>query len=80
MSPGSILDGNAPDHEQNGRELISAAQRARSAYGAEMSPSDRAAVLRSLPEILDDTTITPSAKPHQTAEREMARSPSSFDL
>lgn len=32
------------------------------------------------PEILDDSTITPSAKPHQNAEREMTRSPCSFDV
>lgn len=73
------FDGAAPDHAQDGHQLISAAQRARAAYGAEMSPADRQAVLRSLPEVLDDSSITPSAQP-QTAEREMTRSPCSFDL
>ncbi len=73
-------NGNAPDHAQDGHQLISAAQRARSAYGAEMSPADREAVFRSLPEILDDSDITPPSRPHQTAERVMTRSPCSFDI
>lgn len=78
MSSG--FDGSAPDHAQDGHQLISAAQRARSAYGSEMSPADREAVFRSLPEILDDTGITPSAEPHQTAERVSTRSMCSFDF
>lgn len=73
-------DGDAPEHAQDGYQLISAARRARSAYGAEMSHSDREAALRSLPPILDDTGITPPSQPHQLAERVISRPLSSFDF
>ncbi|TNC14875.1 hypothetical protein FF100_04665 [Methylobacterium terricola] len=48
-------DGNAPDYEQNGRELVTAAQEARSAYGETLSPADRSAFAQSLQQIIDDT-------------------------
>lgn len=76
----SSLNGDAPDHEQDGQQLVSAAQRARSAYTSEMSPADREAVFRAVPPVLDDTGITPPAKPIQTVERVISRPRSSFDL
>lgn len=73
-------DGNAPDHAQDGHQLISAAQRARIAYGQDMSPADREVIFRSAPPILDDSDITPPSRPQQSVERVAMRSPTSFDL
>lgn len=73
-------NGNAPDHAQDGHQLISAAQRARTAFGQDMSPADREAVFRSAPPILDDSHITPPSCPQQSVERGATPPMSSFDL
>lgn len=76
----SVLNGDAPEHEQDGQQLVAAAQRARTAYGQSMSPQDRDMLAKSLPPVLDDSQITPPPKPHQTAERVTSRTLTSFDL
>ena len=73
------------DWTTRGRSLRAEAQEARNARDETgTSPVERANIRKLMqaewPEVLDDTDITPSSRPHQTAEREMTRSPSSFDL
>lgn len=73
------------DWTTRGRSLRAEAQIARHAKDETgTSPVERQTIREIMeaewPPILDDTDITPSSRPYQTAEREMTRSPSSFDF
>lgn len=73
------------DWTTRGRSLRAEAQIARHAKDETgTSPIERENIRKLMeaewPEVLDDSGITPAAQPEQTAERETARSPCSFDL